>query len=157
MGLKDVLKENLASIKESEKESIKKRITTIDAVNEINKKIQSGFSTYKDDGLLKFKVTEKSFSEEGVGVFKINELSLCFSNGKEIAFELDGKILNKEQSFYFRVFCKNHNYGSAYIYKSMYSHYSDHWNYAYPSGGLSVFHFDEYLLESLFEYWFKEA
>lgn len=155
MGLKDVLRENIANIKESEKESIKRRITTIDAVNEINKKIQNWFSTYKEDGLLKFKITEKSFSEEGIGVFKINELSLCFTNGKEIVFELDEKLLNKEHSFYFRVFCKNYNYGSAYIYKSMFSHYSDPWNYAYPSGGLSVFHLNDFLLESLFEHWFK--
>lgn len=155
MGLKNVLKQNIANIAK-EKESIKQRITTLDAVNEINKKIQYWFSTYKDDGLLQFKVIEKSFKEQGVGLLKINELSLYFANGKEVVFELDENILNKEQSFYFRVFCKNHNYGSAYIYKSMYKNYSDPWNFAYPSGGLTVFHLNKNLLEGVFEWWFKE-
>lgn len=152
MSLKDKLKKDLRSKKQSEIDWDKRKSDWINSVNELNQQIQDWFSDFKDEGLLEFKLNEKSNSEEYIGLYKVNELHLCFANGKEVVIEPMGTLIIGAWAR-FDVYARGYNSGKYYIlrYKDEEGNYT--WNIVNPDNRKNVEPLTKEVLEQIFDKW----
>lgn len=127
MSLKDKLRQDIQSKEKSQVDWTKRKDEWIASVNELNKLITYWFSDYKTEGLLDFKFSDKSNSEEYIGIYTVNVLHLCFANGKEIIVEPMGTLIIGAWGR-FDLYARGYNSGKYYIlrYKSDEGQFSWH-------------------------------
>ena len=152
MSLKDRLKKDIESKEQSRVDWGKRKSDWLDSVNELNQQIQNWFSDFKDEGLLEFKYTEKSNSEEYIGSYKVNVLHLCFANGQEIIIEPMGTLIIGAWAR-FDIYVRGYNSGKYYIlrYKDDGDTYS--WKIANPNDKRNVEPLTKEILEQIFDKW----
>ncbi len=114
MGLKDKLKQEIQDKEKSKIDWTKRKKEWVASVNELNKLITNWFTDYKTEGLVDFKLSEKSNAEEYIGKYKVNILHLCFANGKEIIIEPMGTLIIGAWGR-FDVYARGYNSGKYYI------------------------------------------
>ena len=114
MSLKDKLKQEMQSKEKSKTDWTKRKKEWIASVNELNELVMNWFADYKTEGLVDFKLSEKSNSEEYIGAYKVNILHLCFANGKEIIIEPMGTLIIGAWGR-FDVYARGYNSGKYYI------------------------------------------
>jgi hypothetical protein len=127
MSLKEKLKLDVRSKEKSQIDWTKRKEEWIASVNQLNEQIMSWFADYKLEGLVDFKVSEKSSHEEFIGTYKVNMLHLCFSNGIEIIIEPMGTFIIGAWAR-FDVYARGYNSAKYYIlrYKSDEGQFSWH-------------------------------
>ncbi|MBA7557239.1 hypothetical protein ES705_49983 [subsurface metagenome] len=152
MGLKDKLKQDIQSKEKAQVDWRKRKEDWIYSVNELNQLITDWFSDFKAEGLVEFKTTEKTHTEEYIGSYKVNVLHLCFVNGKEIIIEPMGTLIIGAWAR-FDVYARGYNSGKYYIlrYKDEEGNFT--WNIANPENKRNVEPLTKVTLEQIFEKW----
>ncbi len=93
MSLKERLKQELKTSKESPVDWEKRKRDWLESVEELYRLVTSWFSDYKSEGLVNFSYSEKTHSEEYIGEYTVKVLHLNFANGKEIVIEPMGTLI----------------------------------------------------------------
>lgn len=114
MSLKEKLKQDIGAKKNAQIDWGKRKDEWLASVNELNQLITGWFSDYETEGLVEFKLTEESKSEEYLGAYTVNVLSLCFANGQEIIVEPIGTLIIGAWAR-FDFYVRGYNSGKYYI------------------------------------------
>jgi len=127
MNLKDKLKQDIKSKKNSHIDWKIRMDERVGSVDQLDNLVTEWFSDYKTEGLLDFKRADKSITEEYNGEYTVKVLSLCFANGKEIIIEPMGTLIIGAWGR-FDIYARGYNSGKYHIlrYKSEEGQFSWH-------------------------------
>lgn len=152
MDLKEKLKQEIRSKKQSQIDWKKRKKDWISSINKLHQLIENWFSDFKIEGLVKFKKTEKTLNEEYIGSYNVNVLHLVFANGKEIIVEPMGTLVIGAWAR-FDIYARGYNSGKYYILRFMDDEENFSWNLTNPENTRTQRQLTKEELEKIFEKW----